>query len=386
MPEIRYGTARDPKWIAMVAGGCVLVVTAGLPQERLEDLWDLVSTGKSTQPVLDALTRGGISTTPDFVLGTFAPVDGVAAFEFSVIVRGSLAVRVHSADEQAEISGAGVSTWFERTVPNATLVQVGARAAESLSATAPGYALVGGSAPIAWLSLGSLAMSGPAAESSAIEALPAARLLPAQRIAKEPVTDTIVDPGITISDATIATPPPGDDPDGGYDFLFGETVVRTVEGAAVREDAGAVAGDHDGKTAVGLTAAERRAARAARPARNLRTVAQSSFSLEFSTGEKEILDQTLIIGRAPSAGKVSASSVPRLVTVGGPDQDISRNHVQVSVEGETVMVTDLQSRNGTLVTFPGRPPQQLRGGQPTAVLVGSVVDLGSGVSFTVGKN
>jgi len=161
-----------------------------------------------------------------------------------------------------------------------------------------------------------------------------------------------------------------------------------VEGAAVRDEpAVSAGGDHDGRTAVGLSAEERRAARQARrgAAAPVATVAPR-FTLEFGTGEREVLDRTLVIGRSPSASKVSATNVPRLVTVGGPDQDISRNHVQVSVEGGTVLITDLHSRNGTLVTLPGRPPQQLRGGQPTAVLNGALVDLGSGVSFTVSEN
>jgi hypothetical protein len=195
---------------------------------------------------------------------------------------------------------------------------------------------------------------------------------------------------MTITDSTFVFAAAADEPEGGYDFLFGETVIRTVEGAAVRDEQSEVplaAGDHDGRTAVGLSAAERRAARQARQKAAAPVVAATpEFAITFSTGETEPLDRALVIGRAPSASKVSATSVPRLLTVGGPDQDISRNHVQVTVEGGTVLVTDLHSRNGTIVTLPGRPPQQLRGGHPTAVIGGAVIDLGSGISFTVGEN
>jgi hypothetical protein len=71
------------------------------------------------------------------------------------------------------------------------------------------------------------------------------------------------------------------------------------------------------------------------------------------------------------------------VTITGSDQDISRNHLQVTVEGGTMVVTDLHSRNGTQIVLPGRAPQQLRAGEPTAVIVGTMVDLGAGVTFTV---
>ena len=65
--------------------------------------------------------------------------------------------------------------------------------------------------------------------------------------------------------------------------------------------------------------------------------------------------------------------------------DISRNHVRISLEGGVIVVTDLHSRNGTDVTLPERPKQRLRGGEPTAVLPGTVVDLGDGITLTIRK-
>ncbi len=64
---------------------------------------------------------------------------------------------------------------------------------------------------------------------------------------------------------------------------------------------------------------------------------------------------------------------------------ISRNHAQFTVEGGTVVVTDLHSRNGTHIVLPGKSPQKLRQGEPTAVIVGTVIDLGGGVTFTVSE-
>ena len=49
--------------------------------------------------------------------------------------------------------------------------------------------------------------------------------------------------------------------------------------------------------------------------------------------------------------------------VGTADQDISRTHARVALEGGTVVVTDLHSRNGTLVALPGKEPQKLRAQQ-----------------------
>jgi hypothetical protein len=178
---------------------------------------------------------------------------------------------------------------------------------------------------------------------------------------------------------------------GGYDYLFGETIKRTVEDAAVRETEETSTsvdspseGDHDGKTSIGLGRAARQEARRVRAeAAKVAAPSAHTLAIDLSTGATERLDQPILIGRAPSVTKVSGASLPRLVTISGPDQDISRNHVQLVVEGGTVVVTDLHSRNGTMIILPGRPPQQLRAGEPTPIIPGTSVDLGSGVTFMV---
>ena len=113
-------------------------------------------------------------------------------------------------------------------------------------------------------------------------------------------------------------------------------------------------------------------------------VAAQQLVLAISTtGSRESLELPILVGRSPSVSKVSGGVIPRLLTVGTPDQDISRNHVRVSLEGGTVVVTDLHSRNGTMVELPGKSPQKLRAGEPTSIIVGTVIDLGSGVTLTV---
>ena len=142
-----------------------------------------------------------------------------------------------------------------------------------------------------------------------------------------------------------------------------------------------LAGDHDGQTVLTSDIAglrSRRAADAAPPAPRAPAV-----TLVLANGTREPLTQPILVGRAPSVSQVSGGQLPRLVTVGGTDQDISRTHVRFALEGGTVVVTDLHSRNGTTVAMPGKDPQQLRAGEPTSVIVGTVVDLGSGVTFTV---
>src|SRR5690606_35718162 len=99
-------------------------------------------------------------------------------------------------------------------------------------------------------------------------------------------------------------------------------------------------------------------------------------------GRREPLSAPVLLGRSPNLAR-SSGALPRLLTIGGDDPDISRTHARVAVEGGTVLVTDLGSRNGTSVVIPGRAPQRLREHEPTAVLAGTVIDLGGGVILTV---
>jgi hypothetical protein len=107
------------------------------------------------------------------------------------------------------------------------------------------------------------------------------------------------------------------------------------------------------------------------------------FTLKLPDGHTEPIDGMVVVGRAPSVSKMGGGRVPRLVTVDSVEHDISRNHVQLTVEGGTVVVTDLHSRNGTLIALPGKAPQKLRAGEPTSVIAGTVIDLGSGVTLDV---
>src|SRR5690606_2932561 len=95
----------------------------------------------------------------------------------------------------------------------------------------------------------------------------------------------------------------------------------------------------------------------------------------------EPLADIVLIGRAPTATRVPASRVPRLVTVAS--KDVSRTHVQAEVSGEAVVVTDLHSSNGTMIVLPGQAPQRLRAGEPATIIPGTVIDLGDGVTFAL---
>jgi len=109
-----------------------------------------------------------------------------------------------------------------------------------------------------------------------------------------------------------------------------------------------------------------------------------SLALVLPDGAVESLTAPLLVGRSPSdPGHAAAGGIPRLVAIAAGDKDISRTHARIEAAGGAVVVTDLDSRNGTVVTQPGSGPRRLRAHEPAIVLPDTVIDLGGGVIMTV---
>ena len=89
------------------------------------------------------------------------------------------------------------------------------------------------------------------------------------------------------------------------------------------------------------------------------------------------------MGRNPRADFDGANGEdrPHVVKLPSADGDISRTHLRVTLSGWHVLVTDLNSTNGTLITLPDRDPQQLRPGEPVPIRPGTVVTLAEGIDF-----
>lgn len=205
----------------------------------------------------------------------------------------------------------------------------------------------------------------------------------------------VEDATLVPTDATFA--PVADE----FDHLWGATVHTPIEDAAVRPPAepehapaeplapapaAPGSGDHDGAT---ISAAELRALRQQTPAAADETptavfpvaeVAASSGRIRMSTGQVVALDRTVIIGRRPRSTRASGANLPHLIAVESPQQDISRSHLEIRPEGDTVVVIDLHTTNGSTLLRPGADPVRLHPGEQTLVLSGDVVDLGDGVT------
>lgn len=223
-----------------------------------------------------------------------------------------------------------------------------------------------------------------------------------------------------------------------YDFIYGHTVARSVEGAAVRVDGEAAGGtglissvpgeadessggsgsdrswlegDHDGLTISRSDLAAMKSAPAVTPQSGPRdevlavmchsghpnaphaascrvcgaAIATASpvsvprpplGVLVFSNGDRVIADRTVLIGRNPRVSGTLTGELPRIVKLESAGQGLSRTHAEVRIEGWQMLLEDLQSTNGTEVTLPGQAPRRLHAGDPVALVAGATVDFG----------
>lgn len=106
--------------------------------------------------------------------------------------------------------------------------------------------------------------------------------------------------------------------------------------------------------------------------------------LRLSTGDVVTLDRGVVLGRSPRADFGGKAERPHVVRLPSPGQDISRTHVEVRIEGWHVLVTDLDSTNGTMIAVPGEEPRRLRPNDPTMIPPGTLVSLADEVSFHYG--
>lgn len=437
------------RWLAVAGPGRLVLVDAQGDDAAAAAFAADLPGDASLALIVDRLAAGGLSNTPAFAAAVW---DESGA---TVIVRGLAAAVVTSDAGTETVLGSRATTWVEEhhadavsvtlrsDQPNPSGVRLplgsGAVWTTSITATLDEDAVAVGAAPTPHerrptrssrstptaaeqlaappvvaatesAASGSTSTDQDAAPDDA-EAVPAGQPEQAQPLHVVPsVSDTQFFHDEDDSDET--SPEPETPVDEGYDFLFGQTVLRPVGAAAVDEagdaeraaaeqaasqqaaasaavdsepvaDESSDLGDHDGHTILAEDLAALRARRAAEtpPARSATPSATPLTYLELPGGTRQSLASPVVLGRAPSVSQVPASVVPTLVTLTG--DDISRSHVRVAVEGGTVVVTDLHSRNGTQVVLPGQAPQSLRPGEPTPVIVGTVIDLGGGVALRV---
>ena len=87
------------------------------------------------------------------------------------------------------------------------------------------------------------------------------------------------------------------------------------------------------------------------------------------------LDLPVVFGRAPHP---AAHPGARLAPLSSPRREVSGTHVEVRLDGDHLLVRDLDSTNGTVVRHADGSAMLLRGGATARLSEGAVLDIGDG--------
>ena len=96
--------------------------------------------------------------------------------------------------------------------------------------------------------------------------------------------------------------------------------------------------------------------------------------LRLPTGEVVPLDRGVVLGRKPAPADGS-TDWPHLVHLPKDHSFVSRQHLEIELDGWDVVARDLDSRGGTTIAPPGREPQRMRPRDAYVLEPGTVLDL-----------
>lgn len=102
------------------------------------------------------------------------------------------------------------------------------------------------------------------------------------------------------------------------------------------------------------------------------------YGFRIGDGQAFRLDTPVYIGRKPSTPRIVTGTLPRLIRVPSPSMEVSSTHLEIRQEGNSVVLTDMRSTNGTYVSQPGANHLKLRQGESMVVAPGTIIDIGDG--------
>ncbi|MCL3863205.1 FHA domain-containing protein [Actinotalea sp. K2] len=393
-------------WYAVITDGRVALLPPTTPVAVVHEVWASLREGAGLTEQLQLLLRQGLAGLPPFALVS------VEGGQVHAVVRGDVEVEVGTSEGVRLVSGPLVSTWSEEIVAHAQTVVVrtpGAGDAASVGELPVLSGVVRAAGVGVEMRAGTRAAPQPARQE------PVGRATAGGEVAEPPPVVAPADDGLDDLEHTLMQPPaapatapvtptqrPHTQPTGPPAAPASPSAQPVgTTGHPVPEPLDAeltgllpplvpVGEDHDGMTVLSsdVVALRRQlpdwagdavpgplavpAPRTPPPAKLL-----------LSSGLVVALNRPVLLGRAPQVSRVANRELPRLVTVASPNQDISRTHAEVRMDGEDVLVTDLRSTNGVLVLRPGKGAQRLHPGEPTVVEPHVIVDLGEGVTFMV---
>jgi hypothetical protein len=423
----RVTTYSAGQWVAISSEDGWLLADLDPADMTVLVCWGLLRTGAGLDAVLDAMLAKGLRSVRGFALARANP-DGSA----SVVVRGTGRVAVSRGGDVERISGQDVATWRETAVPGGwSALDLELDGEQTPDGEQGEHRPLSAGVTLA----GAIRVADRARDEreqpahpdqprqqqdqrpSSLEAVPVPVPVPTQAMSIQDLEAEMSGEDEPSAPVQLTK----DDSDAlssrrgahSYDEAHGPAGAGAVAGAGAGADAGVAAygrppaapGDAPVEASVESPRAEPEApmvdtVRCERGHLNPLTVGVCRVCgialqpqvparlprpqlgvLRMSTGDEIPLDRDVIFGRSPNAEAAGLPGEARLVTVDSPNQDTSRTHCAIHLEGWTVLIADLNSTNGTVVTRPWQEPVRLTPNQPVAIEPGTVVAIANEVTF-----
>lgn len=106
--------------------------------------------------------------------------------------------------------------------------------------------------------------------------------------------------------------------------------------------------------------------------------APSFYRVRVNESETLSLDRDIVVGRAPTPRRVATGVPPVFVRVPSPRNEVSSTHLRIHQDGSSVIITDLRSTNGTVITTLGSAAATMTPGDSIVAGPGTLVDIGDG--------
>jgi hypothetical protein len=377
--------------LAVVTPHVVVLLPAGASTRVVEDLWNAVADPAVTaEAVVAALPLRGDDGIASFAVLVHEASTPEGA-RLQVVLRGDAVIDADIAGaDPRRVDARHAQPFYLATLDRVRAYRVGqAEAAAGTAADLPLEAGVVAADAVAWRRDDARARGASAAAAGPRDGAPSGR-----RAAPAPVDPALV---ATVLDgpADVAAPsrgameagareagaPDADPAAGGPRHARADADPR--EAAAARAGS-ARAGSAGVPTAAMPTApAADESATTPRVVHAFRVVRDGVPLAEAAAPDRIPLDAPAIVGRRPRPPRVVRGVAPRLVPVPSPLGEISGTHLGLRQDGAVVVVTDLDSTNGTVVLAPGAERLALRPGESLVVVPGTRIDIGDGVVLEI---
>lgn len=100
----------------------------------------------------------------------------------------------------------------------------------------------------------------------------------------------------------------------------------------------------------------------------------ASFTVTLDSGESVIVNENALLGRMPQPAE--GERFEHLIVVVDPSRSVSKTHLELGIDGNTIWISDRNSGNGSIVREPGVVPRRAQPGMRYEVVRGTRIDIG----------